>query len=237
MPQVRLDKYLADMGIAGRRELRAVIRSGRAAIDGVTVTAPEAKLDPERSRVTLDGRELKYSRFRYYMLYKPCGVVTATEDARQGTVMELLPQELRRMGLFPVGRLDKDTSGLLLLTNDGEFAHRVISPKSEVVKLYYAQVEGELTAEDAAAFERGVVLGDGTHCLPARLEILAPNECRVTVMEGKYHQVRRMLASRGKPVKTLKREAIGALRLDDGMREGDFRELDQSEIGLVYPES
>ena len=237
MPQVRLDKYLADMGIAGRRELRAVIRSGRAAIDGVTVTAPEAKLDPEHSRVTLDGRELRYSRFRYYMLYKPCGVVTATEDARQGTVMELLPQELRRMGLFPVGRLDKDTSGLLLLTNDGEFAHRVISPRSEVVKLYYAQVEGELTAEDAAAFERGVVLGDGTHCLPARLEILTPDECRVTVMEGKYHQVRRMLASRGKPVKTLKREAIGALRLNEGMCEGDFRELDQSEIGLVYPES
>lgn len=234
MPQVRLDKYLADMGVASRRELRAMIRGGRAAVDGVAVTSPEAKLDPERSRVTLDGRELTYSRFHYYMLYKPCGVVTATEDARQGTVMELLPPQARRMGLFPVGRLDKDTSGLLLLTDDGDFAHRVISPRSEVVKLYYAQVEGKLTDEDAAAFAHGVVLGDGTQCLPARLEILAPDECRVAVTEGKYHQVRRMLASRGKPVKTLRREAIGALRLDEWMREGDFRELDQSETALVY---
>ena len=237
MPQVRLDKYLADMGVASRKELRAIIRSGRAAVDGAAVTAPETKLDPERSRVTLDGRELTYSRFHYYMLYKPCGVVTATDDARQGTVMDLLPQEMRRMGLFPVGRLDKDTSGLLLLTDDGDFAHRVISPKSGVVKLYYAQVEGELTQEDAAAFTRGLVLGDGTRCLPARLEILSASECRVAVMEGKYHQVRRMLASRGKPVKTLKREAVGALRLDEGMREGDFRELDQSEIALVYIET
>jgi len=234
VPQIRLDKFLADMGIASRKELRAIIRSGRVAVDGAAVTAPNAKLDPERSRVTLDGRELTYSRFHYYMLYKPCGVVTATEDTRQKTVMDLLPPELRRMGLFPVGRLDKDTSGLLLLTDDGEFAHRVISPKSQVVKMYYAQVEGELTAEDAAAFARGVVLGDGTQCLPARLEILAPDECRVAVMEGKYHQVRRMLAACGKPVKTLHREAIGALRLDAGMREGNFRELDQSETGLVY---
>lgn len=237
MPQVRLDKYLADMGVASRKELRAIIRSGRAAVDGAAVTAPETKLDPERSRVTLDGRELSYSRFHYYMLYKPCGVVTATDDARQGTVMDLLPPEMRRMGLFPVGRLDKDTSGLLLLTDDGDFAHRVISPKSGVVKLYYAQVEGELTQEDAAAFTRGLVLGDGTRCLPARLEILSGSECRVAVMEGKYHQVRRMLASRGKPVKTLKREAVGALRLDEGMREGDFRELDQNEIALVYIET
>lgn len=237
MAQVRLDKYLADMGIASRKELRAVIRSGRTAVDGVTVTSPDAKLDPERSRVTFDGQELCYSRFHYYMLYKPCGVVTATEDKRQGTVMDLLPPEARRMGLFPVGRLDKDTSGLLLLTDDGEFAHRVISPKSEVIKLYYAQVEGKLTDEDAETFARGVVLGDGTQCLPARLDILAPGECRIAVMEGKYHQVRRMLASRGKPVKTLKREAIGVLRLDEGMREGDFRELDQSEIGLVYLET
>lgn len=237
MAFVRLDKYLADMGIASRRELKQVIRSGRVSVDGAAVTSPELKLDPEKSAVALDGTVLSYSKHRYYMLYKPCGVVTATEDGRQRTVLDLVTPEMRRMGLFPVGRLDKDTSGLLLLTDDGEFAHRVISPKSEVVKLYYAQVEGELTEEDAAAFARGVVLGDGTQCLPARLDILAPGECRIAVMEGKYHQVRRMLASRGKPVKTLKREAIGALRLDEGMREGDFRELDQSEIGLVYLET
>ena len=234
MAQVRLDKYLADMGIASRKELRAVIRSGRAAVDGVTVTSPDAKLDPERSRVTLDGQELCYSRFHYYMLYKPCGVVTATEDGRQGTVMDLVTPEMRRMGLFPVGRLDKDTSGLLLLTDDGDFAHRVISPKSEVEKLYLARVDGALTPEDAAAFERGIILADGTQCLPARLDILAPDECRVAVMEGKYHQVRRMLAACGKPVITLKRLSIGALSLDSGMAEGDFRELDQAERALVF---
>ena len=138
------------------------------------------------------------------------------------------------MGLFPVGRLDKDTSGLLLLTNDGEFAHRVISPKSEVEKLYYAVVDGELTREDAAAFERGIVLADGTHCLPAKLTDLGGGRCTVAVMEGKYHQVRRMLASRGKPVTQLKRLSVGGLKLDENMAEGGFRELEQTELALIF---
>lgn len=236
MALVRLDKYLADMGIASRKELKSMIRSGRVTVDGAVVTAPETKLDGERNRVALDGDELKYTRFHYYMLYKPCGVVTATEDRRQGTVMELLPPELRRMGLFPVGRLDKDTSGLLLLTDDGEYAHKVISPKSGVVKLYYAMVDGRLTQADVAAFAKGLVLADGTHCLPAKLELLSENECTVAVMEGKYHQVRRMLASRAASVQKLKRLSIGALKLDENMREGDFRELDQNEAALVYIE-
>lgn len=236
MALVRLDKYLADLGLATRKELKAIIRAGRVAIDGAVVTSPEAKLDAENSRVTLDGVELQYSRFHYYMLYKPCGVVTATEDKRQNTVLDLLTPELRRMGLFPVGRLDKDTSGLLLLTDDGDFAHRVISPKSGITKLYYAEVDGALTESDVRAFAEGLTLADGTKCLPARLEILTPCICRVAVMEGKYHQVRRMLASRGAPVARLKRESIGALCLDEDMREGDFRELDQSEIALVYIE-
>lgn len=236
MPLVRLDKYLADMGLASRKELKAIIRSGRAAIDGVVATSPETKLDPEKSVVTLDGEELSYSRFHYYMLYKPCGVVTATEDKRQNTVLELFPPEVRRMGLFPVGRLDKDTSGLLLLTDDGDFAHRVISPKSAVIKRYYARVDGKLTPSDIAAFEEGIILADGTHCLPAKLEIISDDECIVCVMEGKYHQVRRMLAARSAHVKELKRLSIGALELDADMRPGDFRELAQSEIALVYLE-
>lgn len=234
MAFVRLDKYLADMGIASRRELKQVIRSGRVSVDGAAVTSPELKLDPEKSAVALDGTVLSYSKHRYYMLYKPCGVVTATEDGRQRTVLDLVTPEMRRMGLFPVGRLDKDTSGLLLLTNDGEFAHRVISPKSEVEKLYYAVVDGELTREDASAFERGIVLTDGTHCLPAKLTDLGGGRCTVAVMEGKYHQVRRMLASRGKPVTQLKRLSVGGLKLDENMAEGGFRELEQTELALIF---
>lgn len=236
MASVRLDKLLADMGIASRKELKEMIRAGRVTVDGAVITAPETKVDGEHNSVALDGDVLKYARFHYYMLYKPCGVVTATEDKRQGTVLDLLPPELRRMGLFPVGRLDKDTSGLLLLTDDGEYAHRVISPKSEIVKLYYAMVDGRLDKADIAAFEKGLILADGTHCLPAKLELLSENECTVAVMEGKYHQVRRMLASRSATVTKLKRLSIGALKLDENMREGDFRELDQSEANMVYIE-
>lgn len=236
MAQMRLDKLLSDMGVATRKELRNIIRSGRVTLDGAVVTAPELRLDPARAVVALDGRRLDYARFHYYMLYKPCGVVTATEDARKKTVLDLFPAELRRMGIFPVGRLDKDTSGLLLMTNDGDFAHRVISPRYEIEKLYYAEVDGALTPADAAAFQRGLTLADGTRCLPARLDILGEGRCTVAVMEGKYHQVRRMLASRGCPVVVLTRLSIGALKLDANMRPGDFRELDQSELKLVYNE-
>ena len=234
MALIRLDKYMADLGIASRKELRDIIRRGRVCVDGAAVTSPEKKIDPDNCSVTFDGEPLCYSKAHYYMIYKPCGIVTATEDKRQKTVLDLVTPEMRRMGLFPVGRLDKDTSGLLLLTDDGEFAHRVISPKSEIVKRYYAQVEGELDASDSAAFEKGIILADGTHCLPAKLEILSRDECVVSVMEGKYHQVRRMLASRRKPVLVLKRLSVGGLKLDDEMREGDFRELAQEEIELIY---
>lgn len=234
MAKLRLDKFLADAGIASRRELKELIKSGRAAVDGRPVTRPETKVDTEVNAVTLDGEPVGYSRFRYYMLDKPCGVLTATEDRRQRTVMDLLPPELRRMGLFPVGRLDKDTSGLLLLTNDGDFAHRVISPKSCVEKRYYARVEGETGAEDERAFAEGLVLKDGTRCLPARLESLGGGECCVTVMEGKYHQVRRMLASRGKPVLVLRRLSVGELRLDETLGPGGYRELDEKDLCRVF---
>lgn len=234
MAQLRLDKYLADMGIATRRELKGIIKSGRVTVDGKIAAAPDMKIDAEKAAVALDGALLRYAKQHYYMLYKPCGVITATEDRNQRTVLDLLTPELRRMELFPVGRLDKDTSGLLLLTDDGDFAHRVISPKSEVEKLYYAQVDGELTQQDVQAFERGIVLSDGTQCLSAKLNITGKSECTVAVMEGKYHQVRRMLASRGKPVLELKRLSIGGLKLDENMHEGDFRELDQSDLNLVF---
>lgn len=234
MAELRLDKLLADMGIASRSELKSIIRSGRVAVDGTAITAPERKVDAEHSIIELDGERLSYKSFRYYMMDKPVGILTATEDRRQRTVMDIVTPEMRRMGLFPVGRLDKDTSGLLLLTNDGEFAHRVISPKSEVEKLYYAEVEGKADLEDVLAFEQGLVLGDGTRCLPAKLELLGEGRCHVTVMEGKYHQVRRMLASRGKPVRELRRIAIGALRLDGELGAGGFRDLDEDDLCSVF---
>ena len=164
---------------------------------------------------------------------KPSGVLSVTEDRKQQTVLDLLPPEQQRMGLFPVGRLDKDTSGLLLLTNDGDFAHKVISPKSGVEKIYLAVVDGEPDAADIKAFEKGIVLKDGTECLPAKLELLGGNRCHVTVMEGKYHQVKRMLASRGKPVFELRRLAVGALELGEELGPGGFRELGEEDLCKV----
>ena len=234
MALIRLDKYLGDLGTAPRRELKRIIRAGRVRVDGVAVTAPETKLDPFSAVVTLDGERLVWAEHHYYMMNKPAGVLTATEDRRQKTVLDLLPEELRRMGLFPVGRLDRDTRGLLLLTDDGDFAHRVISPKFAVEKLYDACVEGTPDESDAEAFAEGLVLGDGTKCRPARLEILGEGRCLVTVTEGKYHQVKRMLASRGKPVTALKRLSVGALHLPKTLPEGAFVELDDEDLCRVF---
>lgn len=231
---IRLDKLLCDMGIASRSELKQIIKSGRVLVDGIPITAPEKRVDPESVHIVLDGRELSYKKFHYYMMDKPAGVLSATEDPRQKTVLDLVSAEMRRMGIFPVGRLDKDTSGLLLLTNDGDFAHRVISPKSGIWKLYRARVDGKLGPEDVKAFEEGLVLGDGTACLPAKLKILAPGDCLVTVMEGKYHQVKRMLASRGAPVAKLRRLAVGGLKMDERLGPGGFRELENRELDMLF---
>lgn len=229
----RLDKLLADSGAFTRSEARTIIRSGRVSVNGHTVRQPEAKFAPDAS-VSVDGEVLNCVSLRYLMMHKPAGVLSATEDMRQKTVLDLLPEPYRRMGLFPVGRLDKDTTGLLLLTNDGDFAHRVISPKKHVPKVYFAEVDGVLDAEDAAAFSEGLTLGDGTACLPAKLELTAPGAGRVTVFEGKYHQVKRMFASRGKPVTALHRERIGALALDPALPPGGVRELSPEEVEAVF---
>ena len=234
MSLTRLDKLLSDMGIASRRDIKELIKKGRITVDGSAATQPELRIDPESSRVELDGVVLSYSRHHYYMMDKPSGVLTATEDNRQKTVLDLVTPEMRRMGLFPVGRLDKDTSGLLLLTDDGDFAHNVISPKSEVEKLYYAKVEGKADENDVKAFKEGLILGDGTRCLPAGLKWIGEGQCLVTLMEGKYHQVKRMLASRGKPVLELRRLSIGRLKLDDSLSAGGFRELSQEEIASIF---
>ena len=233
MSQMRLDRLLSELGVASRSELRQIIRRGRVSVDGASVTAPEFKVDPEQSQICLDGQVLRLQRFRCFMMNKPEGVLSVTEDRKQETVLDLLPPELRRLGLFPVGRLDKDTSGLLLLTNDGDFAHRVISPKSGVEKRYRAEVDGVPDEADVRAFAQGIILGDGTRCLPARLEITGKNVCFVTVMEGKYHQVKRMLAARGKPVTALRRLSVGELTMPESLAAGAVRELDASDLCKV----
>ena len=233
MAQIRLDRLLSELGVASRSELRRVIKSGRVSVDGQTVTVPEQRIDPEESEVRFDGELLRLRRFRYFMMDKPEGVLSVTEDRKQPTVLDLLPPELRRLGLFPVGRLDKDTSGLLLLTNDGDFSHRVISPRSGVEKRYRAEVEGVPDERDAEAFRDGLVLADGTKCLPAVLEPCGGNVCFVTVMEGKYHQVKRMLAARGKPVVKLRRLSVGTLEIGEDLGPGGFRELEEADLCKV----
>ena len=237
MSLMRLDRALAELGVASRSELRRIIRSGRVSVDGRAVTEPETRIDPSACVLCLDGAPLCYRRFRTFMMDKPAGVLSVTEDRRQATVLELLPLELKRLGLFPVGRLDKDTSGLLLLTNDGELAHRVISPKSGIRKRYRAEVEGVPDEADARAFEAGLLLADGTRCLPARLEITGGSVCYVTVMEGKYHQVKRMLAARGKPVTALRRLSVGALEVDESLGSGGIRELFEADLCKVLKDS
>lgn len=227
----RLDKLLAATGRWSRREVKGLVKAGRVLVDGVPAAAPEQKLDPDRSRVLVDGEEAVFREFTYVMLNKPAGVLSATEDARQETVLDLLPPELRRRGLFPVGRLDKDSEGLLLLTNDGDLAHRLLSPKYHVDKVYYIRTDAPLTEEDRAAFAGGVLLADGTECLPAGLEPLGDGrEALVTLHEGKFHQIKRMIASRGAAVCQLKRLSMGTLVLDKGLRPGGFRLLTEEEV-------
>lgn len=230
----RLDKLLAGTGKWSRREVKALVRQGLVRVDGRLAASTEDKLDPAAAVVTVAGETVSLCRFTYVMLHKPAGVLTATEDRKQPTVLDLLPPELRRIGLAPVGRLDKDTEGLLLLTNDGELAHRLLSPKYHVEKRYFARVDGELSAVDAEAFARGMTLGDGLECLPAGLEVLPDRVCIVTLREGKFHQVKRMLAARGAPVLYLKRLSMGPLTLDDSLAAGAYRLLRAEEILALY---
>jgi len=231
----RLDKIISTTGKKSRREVKLLVKQGRILVDGVPAAAPEMKVDPAVSEILLDGEDIGYRRFTYIMLHKPAGVLSAVEDKRQQTVLDLLPEELQKRGLSPVGRLDKDTEGLLLLTNDGELTHKLLSPRHHVDKVYYARVEGTLEQADCDAFAAGMTLGDGLECMPAGLEILSPGEALVTLQEGKFHQVKRMLAARGKPVLYLKRLSMGSLRLDEHLQPGEFRPLTEEELAALRP--
>ncbi|MBQ3356773.1 MAG: rRNA pseudouridine synthase [Oscillospiraceae bacterium] len=224
----RLDRFLSEAGVESRRKVKDVIRSGRVTVNGAVCTVPEQKIDETSATVTLDGQTVgRGDRRIVVMLHKPAGCVTAATDARYPTVMEQLPPQYRR--LMPIGRLDMDTEGLLLFTNDGDLAHRLLSPKKGIEKCYYAEHAGTADAEDVAAFAKGCVLRDGTTCLPAVLEPLGEGKSLVRVREGKYHQVRRMLASRNKPVSYLRRISEGTLALGD-LPLGMSRELTNEEI-------
>lgn len=225
----RLDKVIANMGQASRREVKEMIRQGRILVDGVPAVSPEQKIDPAAARISIDGIDLQYELFTYIMLHKPAGLLSATEDIREKTVLDLLPPELRKRDLAPVGRLDKDTEGLLLLTNDGELNHRLTSPKYRIDKVYYAKVDGILEPSDVVCFAEGIALSDFT-CLPAKLDILTANTCLVTVQEGKFHQVKRMLAACGKPVIYLKRISLGGLELEKTLSVGAYRVLTPQEV-------
>ena len=229
----RLDKIIANRGAASRREVKDLVRQGRVLVNGVPASAPGMKVAAETAVITVDGVTLSAERYLYLLLHKPAGVLTATEDKRQPTVLDLIPETYRRRDLAPVGRLDKDTEGLLLLTDDGELTHRLLSPKYHVDKVYYARVDGVPDAADAAAFAAGLLLGDGLQCLPAKLELLGGDVCLVTLREGKFHQVKRMLASRGKPVLYLKRLAMGPLTLEDTLPAGQCRPLTEEEISAL----
>ena len=229
----RLDKYLSDAGCASRRELKALLRAGAVRVNGAVVTDGAAKLDEQTAVVTLNGAAVEGRRRVVLLMHKPAGLVTSTEDPRDRTVMELIPEAYRRQNLVPVGRLDKETEGLLLFTNDGELAHRLISPKHGVEKRYYARHEGKAGEEDVKAFAAGLELRDGTRCLPAVLKPLGAGESEITVTEGKYHQVRRMMASRGLYVSYLRREREGNLSLE-GLPLGEVRELTEEENASLY---
>ena len=233
MEKQRLDKIIASTGRFSRKEVKELIRRGVVTVDGVPARSAEEKADPETAGTAVSGEVLTYRRYTWVMLNKPAGYLSATEDGRGPTVLDLLPRELQKQGLFPVGRLDKDTEGLLLLTNEGALAHDLLSPKRHVDKVYYARTEGRLTEADCEAFAAGLVLPDGLRCQSGRLEILsagAVSEARVTIHEGKFHQVKRMLAFLGKPVVYLERIKMGNLPLDLSLSRGSFRFLTDLEV-------
>lgn len=227
----RLDKLICSQTTLTRSEAGRLIRIGRVTVDGTVCRQGAKKVDPATAEVTVEGRPLRYARHVYFMLNKPAGILCVSRDKKVRTVVDLLPEEHRRRGLFPAGRLDKDTHGLVLLTDDGGLAHEMLSPRHHVPKTYLVRLDKPLTAAAAEGFRAGPTLEDGTVCLPAQLTVLPGEgtEAEVVIYEGKFHQIKRMFAAVGYHVEWLKRTAMGGLRLDDGLAEGDSRPLTEEE--------
>lgn len=233
----RLDKVLANSGYGSRKDVKKLVKDGLVEIDGVVAKTSDVQVDININKIKIKGEELLYKKYIYLMMNKPDGVVSATFDNYDETVIDLLSPFHASFNPFPVGRLDKDTVGLLLLTNDGELNHKLISPKWHVDKVYYAEINKAVDEEDVKAFKEGLILEDGYKCMPAKLEIVSADlngsVVRVTIQEGKFHQVKRMFISRNKEVVYLKRLSFGAIKLDEALQEGQYRELSEDEIKIL----
>lgn len=232
----RLDKVLSNFGFGSRNDLRRLIKDGTVKVDGMIVKDASMHVDPQNSRIEVQGRTLNYREYIYVMMNKPAGVISATYDNKLKTAVDLLPEEFSCFDLFPAGRLDIDTEGMLLLTNDGRLAHNILSPKKHVSKRYYALIEGMVTEDDVTAFSEGVELDDGYQTMPARLEIIQSglrSEIELELHEGKFHQVKRMFEAVGKKVLYLKRIQMGGLMLDETLKAGECRELSPAEVELL----
>ncbi|AVU90797.1 TPA: rRNA pseudouridine synthase [Listeria monocytogenes] len=230
---MRLDKLLSHTGFGSRKEVKPLLKSGAVVVNGTIQKDSKTQVNPDKDQITVHGTPVVYQEFVYFMLHKPQNVVSATEDNVSETVIDLLAQEDTLTGPFPVGRLDKDTEGLLIITNDGTLAHNLLSPKKHIDKTYYAKIDGDVTAADVEAFAAGIELDDGYTCKPASLEIITPNEINVTIQEGKFHQVKRMFAARGKTVSYLKRISMGNLQLDESLELGEYRPLTEAELAIL----
>ena len=233
---MRLDRYLANMGCGSRTEVRRMVRSGNVNVNGQSIRDESYQINPGVDIIICWGSEVVYREHIYLMLNKPAGVISATEDLKEQTVLDLLDPKYHNKGIFPVGRLDKDTEGLLILTNNGELGHKLLSPKKKVPKRYYAQVAGKIGPEDVESFHNGIVLDDGYRTMPAELKLLQvgdPNEVLVIIREGKYHQIKRMFQALGKRAVYLKRLAMGELTLDPNLDNGAYRELTEEEVRIL----
>lgn len=231
----RLDKIISSQGKYSRSEVKKLVKAGLVSVNGKAVKSSDLKCDVQSDEIIVDGERLNYKKHLYIMLNKPKGVISATEDPTQKTVIDLVPSELKRQGLFPAGRLDGDTTGFVLITDDGDFAHRILSPKNHIMKTYHATLRHSLSEEDIVRFKEGLILGDGTKCLEAHVRMLPNREnvAEVIICEGKYHQVKRMFASLGNKVLELRRVKMGGLDLDESLAEGCCRELTDKEVMLI----
>lgn len=234
--KIRLDKILSHMGLGTRSEVKRMIKEKRVAVNGTITNKANIQVIPHEQTITVDHAQIDYKEFFYFIINKPDGVISATSDPMHETVMDLLDLEDRNKGLFPVGRLDIDTEGLLLLTNDGKLSHDLLSPKKHVPKLYYAKVDGRVTAQDIEAFKEGITLSDGYLCMPAYLNIISSgeiSEIELTINEGKFHQVKRMMEAVGKQVFYLQRIGMGNLKLPEDLELGSYREITEEEKDLL----
>ena len=234
--KMRVDKLLSNVGVASRAELKKYCKQGLISVNGKVINNPGVQVDSESDDTRFNGEKIVYREFVYIMLNKPDGYISATFDKYDPIVLDLIDQSYLVFEPFPVGRLDKDTEGLLVLTNDGQLAHRVLSPKKHVPKTYYAKIQGKVTEEDILAFEKGVILDDGYETMPSQLKILKSDdmsEIELTIHEGKFHQVKRMFESVGKKVVYLKRLSMGKLKLDESLKLGEYRELTEEEVKLI----